>query len=130
SGDSSRRSTTWPTSHASNRLCRGVVIPEAEPVSRSGAAPYAQVAVGVGISAACLFIAFRSVDLSSLVASLKTANYWWLLAYPVIATLLNVIRAEIWRRLLGNRAGKSEAFWAYSVGFLVNNVLPLRMGEA
>jgi uncharacterized protein (TIRG00374 family) len=89
-----------------------------------------QLPVGLAVSAFCLWTAFRRVPLSQLMASLKAANYWWLLLYPVLGTALNMIRGEIWRRLLRNRVGSTEAFWAYGVGFLVNNVLPFRLGEA
>ena len=89
-----------------------------------------QWAVGIVISAACLWIALASVDVGVLTASLRTANYWWLLPFPVVCTALNIVRAEIWRRLLRKRVGSAEAFWAYSVGFLVNNLFPLRVGEA
>lgn len=86
--------------------------------------------VALGVSGVCLWVAFRAVPVDELLASLRSANYWWLLAYPVLGTLLNIIRSEIWRRLLRGRATTTEAFWSYSVGFLVNNVLPFRMGEA
>ena len=90
----------------------------------------AQFAAGVTISILCLWIAFRNVDLHTLGVALGAANYWWLLAYPVLGVALNLIRAEIWRIMLRKRTTVSEAFWAYSVGFLVNNVLPFRLGEA
>jgi uncharacterized protein (TIRG00374 family) len=98
-------------------------------LSRAGAAVKGQFAVGVAISIVCLWIAFRNVDLHGLGETLETANYWWLFAYPVLGISLNLIRAEIWRVMLRRRATLADAFWAYSVGFLVNNVLPFRLGE-
>lgn len=89
-----------------------------------------QVSAGLAVSALALWVAFRAVPFEALVDSLRAANYWWLAAYPPLAIALNVIRGEIWRRLLSNRAPTAQAFWAYSVGFLVNNVMPFRMGEA
>ena len=89
-----------------------------------------QVTIGALVSALALWVAFRAVPFDALVESLRAANYWWLAAYPPLAIALNVIRGEIWRRLLSNRAPTATAFWAYSVGFLVNNVMPFRMGEA
>jgi uncharacterized protein (TIRG00374 family) len=88
-----------------------------------------QLAIGVAISAICLAIAFRSVELRGLRDVLVGAHYWWLMAYPVLALALNFTRAEIWRIMLRKRARISETFWAYCVGALVNNVLPLRLGE-
>jgi glycosyltransferase 2 family protein len=88
------------------------------------------VALGLTLSAVCLWIAFRQVQFADLASILRTADYRWLLFYPVLATALNVLRSEIWRLLLRRRVTVVEAFWAYATGFLVNNVLPLRMGEA
>jgi uncharacterized protein (TIRG00374 family) len=91
---------------------------------------WALVASGIGLSALFLWIAFRNVELPDLMASFRLADFRWLLLYPVLATVLNVIRSEIWRLLLRKRVSVADAFWGYSVGFLVNNVMPLRMGEA
>lgn len=88
------------------------------------------VALGVTLSAVCLWIAFRQVPLVDLAARLRLGDYRWLLVYPVLATALNLLRSEIWRLLLGRRVTRANAFWAYGTGFLVNNVLPFRMGEA
>ncbi len=82
------------------------------------------------LSAVCLWVAFRRVEVADLATSLRTADYRWLLFYPVLATALNLVRSEIWRLLLRKRVTVADAFWAYGTGFLVNNVLPLRMGEA
>src|SRR5204863_8963627 len=60
----------------------------------------------------------------------RVADYRWLLCYPILATALNLLRSEIWRLLLRGRTARADAFWAYGAGFLINNVLPLRMGEA
>ena len=40
------------------------------------------------------------------------------------------MRSEIWRVLLLGRVRVAAAFWAYAIGFLFNNVLPFRVGEA
>src|SRR5262249_40393158 len=74
--------------------------------------------------------AFRRADFSAVASMLGGADYHWLLWYPVLGVALNVVRSEIWRLLLRGRAGRVDAFWAYGTGFLVNNVLPLRVGEA
>src|SRR5712691_3685361 len=63
-------------------------------------------------------------------ASFRLADFRWLIIYPVFATALNLIRSEIWRLLLRKRVTVADAFWGYSVGFLVNNVMPFRVGEA
>ncbi|HVZ23113.1 MAG TPA: lysylphosphatidylglycerol synthase transmembrane domain-containing protein [Vicinamibacterales bacterium] len=89
-----------------------------------------QALAGVVVSAVCLVVAFRHVELSSFTAALRTADYRWLLWYPVLCVALNLVRGEVWRLLLKRKCGLAPAFWAYTVGFLFNNILPLRVGEA
>ena len=86
-------------------------------------------AAASGLSAIALWLASRNVQLNGLRSALAGASLSWLLLYPIIAVILNVGRGEIWRRLLRGRVTTTEAFWAYSIGFLANNVLPFRIGE-
>ena len=90
----------------------------------------ASVAFGIALSALFLWIAFRRVEVADLAASFRLADFRWLIVYPLFSTALNLIRSEIWRLLLRKRITVADAFWGYSIGFLVNNVMPFRMGEA
>jgi uncharacterized protein (TIRG00374 family) len=91
---------------------------------------WATIILGVALSVFFLWIAFRRVELADLMASFRLADFRWLIVYPFFASALNLIRSEIWRLLLRRRVTVVDAFWGYSVGFLVNNVMPLRVGEA
>ena len=91
---------------------------------------WASAIVGIALSVLFLWFAFRRVELADLLVSFRLADFRWLLVYPVFAGALNLIRSEIWRLLLRKRVTVSDAFWGYSIGFLVNNVMPLRVGEA
>jgi uncharacterized protein (TIRG00374 family) len=82
------------------------------------------------ISGGALWLAARKVHADELRWALSRATWVWLLPYPAICIVLNMVRGEIWRRLLGRRVTTGQAFWAYSVGFAANNVLPFRLGEA
>jgi uncharacterized protein (TIRG00374 family) len=86
--------------------------------------------VAAAISGVALWLAVRNAQLVGLRSALTHADFVWLLPYPVVCIVLNVIRGEIWRQLLRRRVTTAQAFWAYSVGFLANNVLPFRLGEA
>ncbi len=88
------------------------------------------VGFGVALSLVCLWIAFRRVEVADLMASFRLADFRWLIVYPFFATALNLVRSEIWRLLLRKRVSVADAFWGYSIGFLVNNVMPFRVGEA
>jgi glycosyltransferase 2 family protein len=82
------------------------------------------------VSVAALWLAARHAHLEGVRSALAGATFAWLLPYPIICIVLNIIRGEIWRQLLWRKVGSAQAFWAYTVGFLTNNVLPFRLGEA
>ena len=79
--------------------------------------------LAVGISAGAFWLALRQTDFGALRTAVAGASLFWLVPYPFICVALNVLRGEIWTRLLERRVKLAPAFWAYSVGFLVNNVL-------
>jgi hypothetical protein len=83
------------------------------------------------ISVVALVLAFRGVDWGELLDALRGANYLYMV--PAAVTLLAAMaaRAERWRWLLGAREGVSYArsFRAISIGYLMTNVLPFRLGE-
>jgi uncharacterized protein (TIRG00374 family) len=89
-----------------------------------------RLAGAAAVTGAALWLASRNVHIDRVRSALGEANFVWLLPYPVFCIVLNLIRGEIWRMLLGRRVTSAQAFWAYSVGFLANNVLPFRLGEA
>ncbi len=87
--------------------------------------------VGVAVSIALLWLAFRGVHLDSIVQSLKQVRSAWLL--PVVLSLfvrfwLTAVR---WQVLLGStkRIGLHRLFGVILIGFMANNVLPARIGE-
>jgi glycosyltransferase 2 family protein len=78
-----------------------------------------------------LWFAFRNVNFNKLVASLKEANYWWLLLSIFFATLAFVSRARRWVLLinpLGYHPSTLNSFYALMTGYLANLALP-RVGE-
>jgi glycosyltransferase 2 family protein len=99
-------------------------------MDRSLRRPGLRVGAAAAVSAVALWLASRNAHIDGLRSAMAGATFLWLLPYPIICVVLNVIRGEIWRQLLQRRVGTVEAFWAYSVGFLANNVLPFRLGEA
>src|SRR5216683_1914441 len=82
------------------------------------------------LSGITLWLAARNVHVDGLQGAIARANFLWLIPYPAMCIALNLIRGEIWRRFLDRRVSSAQAFWAYSIGFVVNNVLPFRLGEA
>ena len=86
--------------------------------------------VSFGISAALLVAVLRAIDPGRIAASLSTAE-WRLLPIAIALYFAAVwIRSVRWRFLLPQQAvGTATLFRTLVVGFTVNNVLPMRMGE-
>jgi glycosyltransferase 2 family protein len=69
------------------------------------------------------------VDLRAMLDALRNANY------PLLAVAFStgfvwlLVRAQVWRTLLRNRASFGDVFWTIGEGYLLNNFLPFRLGE-
>jgi uncharacterized protein (TIRG00374 family) len=87
--------------------------------------------LGLAISAALIFIIFRNVDFRELGAALKAANYYWLLPNIFFVIFAMFQRAERWKYMLKpiTRLKYGKLLSATCIGFMANNVLPLRLGE-
>jgi uncharacterized protein (TIRG00374 family) len=88
--------------------------------------------VTVLVTLAFSYIALRSIDLALAWRALRTSDYWWLALALVAFGLGNLARAYRWRSLFaqGRRPGIGVVTNAMMVGYLYNNVLPARAGEA
>lgn len=89
------------------------------------------VLIGFAISIVLLVFLFRNIQPSELVAALKGANYWWLLPNILMVAFGMYQRAYRWRSMLDpiKRVSYSNLLAATCIGFMANNVLPLRLGE-
>jgi glycosyltransferase 2 family protein len=87
--------------------------------------------LGIGISLVFLFIAFRGQDLGEVRDALGEVNYWYLLPALALYFLGVWIRALRWSALLRPVivVRPRETFPIVIVGYMANNVLPLRTGE-
>lgn len=88
--------------------------------------------LGLAISGASLWWAFRDVDLRAVGAQVARANWLLLLGVSLPSTLAAMyLRALRWRHLTDPiaRIETGPLFRATSVGFMANNLFPLRIGE-
>ena len=87
--------------------------------------------IGFLISAAILFLAFHRIDFRLLLENLQKANYLYLVPIVVVIFLSMALRALRWGYLLLpiKRVGFPNLFAGILIGFMANNVLPVRMGE-
>jgi hypothetical protein len=88
-------------------------------------------AIGLIISIATLYLAFRNVPFAELVNYLLSINYFWILPTAVLILISFVIRAIRWQFILGSHQHVSfrHAFHPLMIGFMINCVLPGRVGE-
>lgn len=96
-------------------------------------APVWQILVGVAISAVLLYVSLRGIHFAEVLAHVRTARLAPVLLCVTLATLTFVVRIFRWQLLLHGDDGRTlpaGPLWhAIAMGFMANNVLPLRMGE-
>lgn len=84
---------------------------------------------GLLISALAIFILSRFVDLDELQQAFSLADFRWipLVIFPFLGTVL--ARSKAWKTLLEDEVRLSDAFLSLNQGYLLNNILPFRLGE-
>ena len=85
--------------------------------------------LGVGIGLAALAWAARGLPLAETWAVVLNAHYGYILPAIVAYLASYTARAIRWRVLLRAGVPLGEALHAMNAGFLLNNLLPLRLGE-
>ena len=91
-----------------------------------------RVLLGVGITVVAFGFAIRGIPLADVVDSMRDAKLWVLLGLSIPAYLGAVIsRGLRWRHLTNPIAPVSRSLLCRGVviGFMVNNLVPLRIGE-
>jgi len=88
--------------------------------------------VGIAISAVFLYVAFRGQDFGEIREAILETNLWWVPVALVLYLIGVWIRAIRWRILLRpvtTAPTVPQLMPIVVVGFMANNVLPLRAGE-
>ncbi|MBW2058292.1 MAG: flippase-like domain-containing protein [Deltaproteobacteria bacterium] len=90
-----------------------------------------KVGAGFVITALFLYLSFRNIEVSRLVAGM--AGFGWFYLLPVLFALFVSfwVRAVRWRYIIqgATEIRTYQAFEILIIGFMVNNVLPVRIGE-
>jgi uncharacterized protein (TIRG00374 family) len=84
---------------------------------------------GLLVSLGALAVLFYFADLDKMGAALRQANARFILLAAVFTLGWLLIRSLAWRTLLRERARFSDVFWTLNEGYLLNNLLPFRLGE-
>lgn len=87
--------------------------------------------LGIAVSVVALWLVLRGVDWQEMQAALVGADYVWLLPAAASTVLVQVVRTLRWRVLFGGapKPAPWPAFCIVSIGYLVNSILPLRLGD-
>lgn len=85
--------------------------------------------ISLGISLAALWLAFRGANLAEVVQALRQANYFYLWPALGLTFIALLSRAQSWHTILGKEIPYRRAFAALNEGYLLNNLLPFRLGE-
>lgn len=87
--------------------------------------------LGLVVSLIFLYLAFQGQDFGKIGKALGEANYWWLL--PALGAYFAGVwvRAVRWHFLLGpiKKVSINRLFPVVVIGYMANDVLPVRMGE-
>ena len=97
----------------------------------NGAKRNLYIVLGLVISVILLWALFRNINFSDLGAALAHANYWWLIPNIILAAFAMHHRAFRWKYMINpiKEVPFGTLLSATCIGFMANNVLPLRLGE-
>jgi glycosyltransferase 2 family protein len=87
--------------------------------------------IGVVLSLAFLYFAFKGINFNELMNTLAGANYYWLFLFFIMQILSHFIRAWRWKYLLSHikpDISMKNLFSSVMIGYMVNNFIP-RGGE-
>lgn len=103
------------------------------PAPRRAPTPGWHLVLGVAVSALLLWWSLKDVDFVQVIQALRHAHPGLILTGVFLATGAFALRIFRWQLLLRDGKGQTPAalpLWhAIAMGFMANNVLPLRMGE-
>ncbi len=85
--------------------------------------------VPIGISALAIYLIARQIDPQQLIQALQSIPILPLMVSILFNIVGMVLRALAWNRILGKNFDFKTTFFAMNAGYLLNNILPFRLGE-
>jgi len=87
--------------------------------------------IGVAVSAAALYFALKNVPMDELIQYMGHIDGFWAAVTVGLVGLSFVLRAYRWQVILGPESGVGlrEAYHPMIIGFMLNGILPGRVGE-
>lgn len=84
---------------------------------------------GVLVSLVLIAAILYFVDLGAMVDAVRKADYRILAVAVILSFVWILVRAKVWQTLLRNRASYRDVLFTVGEGYLLNNLLPFRLGE-
>jgi uncharacterized protein (TIRG00374 family) len=84
---------------------------------------------GLIVSVVALAVVFSLLDLRKFRQAVLQADLRFLVAGAMTSLIWLIIRGFVWRTLLQNKASYRDSFITINEGYLLNNILPFRLGE-
>lgn len=100
-----------------------------EPTATSGGRVWLRMLPGLLVSAVVLLVLFRLFDWRDVVAALRQGDPRFILLALPFYLLSYLMRSLAWRTILQETAPLRDVFLTMHSGYLLNNVLPFRLGE-
>ncbi len=97
--------------------------------SSSPANNWKRILPGLFVSLAALAIVFSLLDLRKFAQAVRQANLFFLVLGILSDVIWLLVRGAFWRTLLQKKASYRAAFITVNEGYLLNNILPFRLGE-
>lgn len=91
---------------------------------------FLRVVAALLISGLAIWLLVRQIDLQAFLAALRSLTPLALVLIVGCFTVGLFVRGLVCWLILGKEFTFSDAFWAMNVGYLLNSILPLRLGEA
>lgn len=88
--------------------------------------------ISIAVSLVLVWFSFKDLEWAAFWDAIVGINYWYLLVGAFLLIFSNVIRAARWRILLlpQKAVRRTNLFEAIMMGYMGNNVLPFKLGEA
>jgi uncharacterized protein (TIRG00374 family) len=120
----SRRRPSWLYCALGRNEISTAAPPQSAPAPR-----WKRILPGLLISLVALVVLFSVIDPRETLNALQQANGWILALGMLVSLVWLVIRARVWQTLLQGKASYRDVFLTLNEGYLLNNLLPFRLGE-
>ncbi|GBD94024.1 hypothetical protein BMS3Abin05_01620 [bacterium BMS3Abin05] len=90
-----------------------------------------QISLGILLSVVFLWLAFRKVSITDMAAAFESADYWYFIPAAVFLFFSLWFRAYRWKFFFKSikPIGMNNLFASMMVGYMANNIFPMRLGE-